>query len=395
MFHQNPKDRFVKKLLRSIVVLSSAALLLPLAGCSMFNWFSKPAPRHPPAALAQFTPSKTPHRVWSANVGSSGNYVFSPAYTYDAIYSAAADGTVVKVDASTGNEIWRKNVDMDLTAGVASDGTTVVVAGVKGVLIALDSDGQEKWKAPVSTEVLAAPVIAHGLVVVRSMDNKIAAYDVDTGERKWMVAHRAPSLMLRSSPGIATVGPTAIVSLPGGRMLSMMLNNGAIRWEIPIGDARGATELERIADMSGVPAIYGQGVCVTAYQGRIGCFDVVSGSTFWVKNFSSKVGVSIDEEHVYAVDADDKVYAFSNFRGQSVWRNDKMTYRDLTTPVPFGSTVATGDGQGFVHFLSRYDGSFDARIETDGSAISATPIVVGDRLIVQTRAGSLQAFTLD
>ena len=72
-----------------------------------------------------------------------------------------------------------------------------------------------------------------------------------------------------------------------------------------------------------------------------------------------------------------------------------MTYRDLTTPVPFGSTVATGDGQGFVHFLSRYDGSFDARIETDGSAISATPIVVGDRLIVQTRAGSLQAFTLD
>ena len=75
---------------------------------------------------------------------------------------------------------------------------------------------------------------------------------------------------------------------------------------------------------------------------------------------------------------------------------DKMTYRDLTTPVPFRSTVAVGDAKGFIHFLSAYDGSFKARIENgDGSAISTTPLVAADRLVVQTRAGSLQAFTLD
>ncbi len=385
----------MKKTVRSILVGLSVTLFVSLAGCGMFDWFSKPPPRHPPAALVSFTPSKTPHRIWSVNVGSSGNYVFSPAYTFDAIYSAATNGAVIKVDPSTGGEIWRKNVDVNLTTGAASDGSTVVVAGVKGILIALDSNGQEKWRVSLSTEVLTVPIIVHGLVVVRSMDNKIAAYDVDTGERRWIVSYRAPSLMLRSSPGMASVGPTIIVSLPGGRMISMMLNNGAIRWEIPVGESRGATELERIADMSGTPAIYGQGVCVTAYQGRLGCFDVVSGSAFWVKNFSSKVGASIDEEHVYAIDLDDKVYAFSNLRGQSVWRNDKMTYRNLTTPVPYLGTVAVGDGQGFVHFLSRYDGSFDARIETDGSAISATPLVVGEKLIVQTRAGSLQALTLN
>ena len=385
----------MNKPLRSVVVFAGALLFLSLSSCSVFNWFSKPAPRHPPSALVQFTPSKTPHRVWSVNLGASGNYVFSPVYTYDAVYAAAADGTVVRIDPETGGEVWRKNVGMDLTAGVASDGHTVVVAGEKGNLIALDSEGQQKWKAPVSTEILTVPAIAQGLVIIRSMDNQIAAYDVDTGERRWMVPYRAPALMLRSSPGIATVGPTAIVALPGGRMISMMLNNGAIRWEVPVGEARGATELERIADMSGTPAIYGQGVCVTAYQGRIACFDVVSGSTYWFKDFSSKVGVSIDENFVYAVDAEDKVYAFSNVRGQSVWRNDKMTYRNLTTPVPYRSSVALGDEQGFVHFLSHDDGSFVARSETDGSPISATPIVAADRLIVQTRSGSLQAFTLD
>ena len=384
----------MNKRLRLAFALAGASLLL-LSGCSMFSWFSKPAPRHPPAELVQFTPSKTPHRVWSVNVGSADNYTFAPAYTFDAIYAAAADGTLVKVDPATGGEIWRKNVGMNLTAGVASDGHTVVVGGEKGYLIALDSDGNEKWKSPVSTEILTTPVIAQDMVVIRSMDNQIAGYDANTGERRWMVPYRAPALMLRSSPGMATIGPTVIVALPGGRMISMMLNNGAIRWEVPIGEPRGATELERIADVSGVPAIYGQGVCATAYQGRMGCFDVVNGSAYWVKDFSSKVGVSIDESLLYAVDTADKVYAFSNLRGQSVWRNDKMTYRDLTTPVPFRSTVAVGDAKGFIHFLSVYDGSFKARIETDGSAISTTPLVAADRLVVQTRAGSLQAFTLD
>ncbi len=181
----------------------------------MFSWFSKPAPRHPPAELVQFTPSKTPQRVWSVNVGSADNYTFAPAYTFDAIYAAAADGTAVKVDPATGGEIWRKNVGMNLTAGVASDGHTVVVAGEKGNLIALDSDGNEKWKSPVSTEILTTPVIAQDIVVIRSMDNQIAGYDANTGERRWMVPYRAPALMLRSSPGIATIGPTAIVALPG------------------------------------------------------------------------------------------------------------------------------------------------------------------------------------
>ena len=47
---------------------------------------------------------------WSVNVGSAGNYVFSPAYTFDAVYAAAADGSVVKIDPLTGAEIWHRNV---------------------------------------------------------------------------------------------------------------------------------------------------------------------------------------------------------------------------------------------------------------------------------------------
>ncbi len=383
----------MKKAWRLFLLLLCAAFCSQLTGC--FSWFSSKPPRHPPAELVDIDSAKNVRQLWSVSIGSADNGAFTPAVSYDIIYAASADGTVTKVDSSNGDVIWRHDVDMDLTAGVGTDGSTVVVVGEKGVLIALSSDGQEKWRAQLSTEVMSTPVVAKGVVVVRSMDNHIAGYDADTGERKWLVTYRTPALMLRHEPGMATVGPTVLTAMPGGKMLSMMLNNGAVRWEIPVGQPKGISDLERIADMTGVPVVFGQGVCVTAWQGRIGCFDVVSGNPFWMKDFASKVGVSIDENYVYGVDQADKVYAFANTTGHSVWRNEKLTYRTLSSPAAYMSNVVVGDKEGYVHFLSRYDGSFEARTKTDGSPIVAAPIAFADKVVVLTTGGSLRAFAFE
>ncbi len=48
--------------------------------------------------------------------------------------------------------------------------------------------------------------------------------------------------------------------------------------------------------------------------------------------------------------------------------------------------------KGFVHFLSRDDGSFVARMKTDGSPITAAPVLAGDTLVVQTQGGELYGF---
>ncbi|MBW8901447.1 MAG: outer membrane protein assembly factor BamB, partial [Massilia sp.] len=51
--------------------------------------------------------------------------------------------------------------------------------------------------------------------------------------------------------------------------------------------------------------------------------------------------------------------------------------------------------QGYVHFLSREDGSFLARAATDGSAIVSTPLVAGSNLIFQTQAGTVTAIAVE
>ncbi len=51
-----------------------------------------------------------------------------------------------------------------------------------------------------------------------------------------------------------------------------------------------------------------------------------------------------------------------------------------------------GDFEGYVHFLSREDGTVLARMKTDGSAISAAPVVAGATLVVQTRDGDIYGY---
>ncbi len=53
--------------------------------------------------------------------------------------------------------------------------------------------------------------------------------------------------------------------------------------------------------------------------------------------------------------------------------------------------LIVGDYQGYVHVLNLDDGSFAARLETDGSPVFAPPVPLGDNIVVQTRSGGLYA----
>ncbi|WP_423707748.1 outer membrane protein assembly factor BamB [Undibacterium sp. WLX3042] len=369
----------------------SAAALCVLAGCSSWNPFSSKSEKNAPAPLLEIKPTLSVKQLWSVQVGSSQNYVFSPAIVGQQLYVAAADGTLLKIDAVTGRADWRVNAGVRLTGGVGANTRTVVVAGDKGGLFAFDNEGKLRWKNQDLTEILSAPVLSENLVVVRSIDNKISAYDVDTGARKWVVERNLPALTLRAFPGLVVAGDQVIIALPGGRMAALSLANGGLRWEAVVGEPKGATELERVADVSGFPAIVGRDVCASAYQGRVGCFDLNTGALRWVKKISSEVGVGVDERFVFAADVSGAVTAYNRESGSSAWKNDKLTNRRLSAPVSFGRAVAVGDLAGYVHFLSREDGSFIGRVSTDGSQILAAPVVVGSNLIVQTKSGSVVA----
>jgi outer membrane protein assembly factor BamB len=368
----------------------AAALgLLGLGGCSLFG-----SSRTPPEPLTAPTGSVRVSPAWTATLGARSGIGFAPVVAGDSVWAAAQDGTVTRVATDTGRAVWRTSLGRALTAGVGSDGGVVVVATRDGTLVALEAGGAERWTASVGAEVVTPPAVADGTVLVRTTDNRVHAHDAADGRRRWSFTRPSPTLVLRHSGGIAMVPGIGFVGLPGGRLVALALPTGAPRWDVPLAQPRGATELERVADVVGSPLVIGRELCAVAYQGRIGCVDLATGSPRWLRDFSSAVGLDIDDAGVVAPDADDTVHAFDR-GGRPVWQRKGFARRRLSAPLIVGGAIALGDVEGNVIWLARGDGALAAISRTDGTPIVAPPAAAGGLLVVQTTGGALHAFRVE
>jgi outer membrane protein assembly factor BamB len=369
---------------RSAALLVAAALL---AGC--FGGASggpTPAPLEPLKAAAE------PRRLWSASLGGADAFQFSPARVGDAVYAASRAGEVVRLEAADGRERWQVSLDVRLSAGVGADERTVVVGTDRGEVLALEAqDGKVRWRSRVSSEVLAAPRPVGGLVLVRSADSRIHALGADDGKRRWSYQRAPAPLTLRAPRGLAVLGEVAFAGFSGGKLVALALESGAVRWEATVALPKGATELERVTDVVGDPAVIGREVCAAAFQGRVACFDALNGTQLWARELSSVTGVSVDARHAYVSDEHGAVHALDRSNGRSLWKQDRLAYRQLSLPLPVGGTIVVGDFEGYLHFLARDSGAFLARASTDGGAVRAAPLAMDGGFLVQTQGGGLFA----
>lgn len=347
----------------------------------------------PPAPLVEFSPSLSPKVAWRASVGPSRGAFLQPTVLENAVFAASASGSVVRIGPD-GQVIWRTETNTKLTGGVGSDGFVVAVGSARGDVIALGADGKELWRAQVSAAVLSPPLVGRGLVVVRSSDYRIATFDASTGKRRWNYQRTTPPLTLNAMTQMSFAGDLLAAGYPSGRLVMLGLANGTVRWDAPVAEPRGATEVERLADVLGAPLVIGGEVCAAAFQGRVACLEVANGNLRWARDLSAGAGVGGDSRRLYAVDVKSNVVAFTSGTGTSAWRQEKLLNRDLTTPLALRRAVLVGDYAGYVHFLSPEDGGFLARVAL-GSEITATPVAFAGGAVVQTQDGTVALLNLE
>jgi outer membrane protein assembly factor BamB len=383
------------KLRKSVAALA----LVSVAACSTIGdtydrWFgSRPAAK--PAPLVAFKPTAQTRIAWQGSVGPAERTVFFPALSGTTVYAAGAAGQVVGFDVKSGKPVTRLNVGQRLSGGVAASGSLVLVGTAKGEVLAYEPSGKQLWKTQLAGEVLAPPAVEGTLVAVRAGDGRVYGLDALSGKQRWVYQRATPALSLRSYSGVVLERGAVFAGFSGGRLVGLNAQTGAVGWDSVVALPRGTTELERVADVMGLPVVDGDRVCAVAYQGRVACFDTQSGTTIWARDMSSVAGMDADHRGAYITDDKNAVIALDKASGGSLWKQDKLFGRGLSAPLAFGRYVIVGDYEGYVHLLSREDGSFAGRTATDGSAIGAAPLALdGDTILVQTRNGGVFAIAV-
>ncbi|MFT5755509.1 MAG: outer membrane protein assembly factor BamB [Alteromonadaceae bacterium] len=364
-----------------------------------------------PAELVKIDQQFTPKVIWENNVGDGVDDYFSrikPVAAYDKIFSASRNGDTLAFDIETGKQVWKvdlSNIDNSrgffdsnkpalISGGPVAGINKVFLGSENGDIFALDAkDGSLAWQAKIKGEIIAAPGIDSGILVVNSASGIMTAFNASNGEELWSIEQDIPALTLRgiSSPVVASGG--AIVGLADGSVSVYLLDSGQQGWTVEVGEATGSTELERVIDIDSTPLVFGDKVYIVSARGNLVALDLRTGRVLWKRQYSSYTELAISGNNIYLSDVKGHIYAIDRLNGLEKWSQLALTNRGVTGPAAVGNYVVVGDFEGYLHWLDRDSGDIVARHIVDSSGIHSAVTVVNDVLYVQSRDGDLQAIT--
>ena len=135
-------------------------------------------------------------RVWATGIGKGsfrkGRVVASPVVAGGRLYAVDADNRIVALDANTGKQFWRYEIEV-AKIGKTREGGANIIERFRDPLSFRDTGGSDK-------EAIGGGVaVADGRVYVSSGDGLVLALDAMTGTEIWRTETRTP---VHSAPAI-------------------------------------------------------------------------------------------------------------------------------------------------------------------------------------------------
>lgn len=376
--------------------LGIALLAISLAACSSNN--IKDDDFSEPAELQRIEAAVELKKNWSVSVGKGvgkSHLRLKPVYKMGAVYAAALNGVVKKLDAKTGKTLWQKSSDDRISGAIGVDSDRVFYGTSDGYVVALDAaTGAEQWRVEVKSEVLAAPRSNGRRVVVHAHNGTIMGLDHDTGELIWENETQDPRLTQYGNSEPLLVESLAIVGLDSGKLMALDSETGMLRWEQRLAIAQGRSDLERIVDIDGSPVFDSGRIYSVSYQGRVAVLDASTGRVMWRKDASSVVSMAEGFGNIYISESDGKFSAYKVNDGNLLWQIEDFAWRKLSAPATIGAYVAVADFEGYIHLVSQLDGTVSGRERISGSGVRADLVAFNDFLLAYSNDGKLVSYRL-
>lgn len=388
------------------VLLSALLGVGGLSGCSTFK---KTAPVNPPAPLVQIgnpqpvlapafyhaapagkrrlglgggkTSAVKPSKKYGATQTGAGLQVVSDSGGF---VSAASNGIVTAISPQ-GQTQWQISLPHTITGGVSLDNTdgNVLVSDREGNVIALErTTGKTRWQTRLASPVMSPVLVSGARVVALSNSGVVTGLDRQTGQVVWQFATQNPNLSLRGAASpIALDATTALVATADGRVHGITLANGTPLWSRRISQVRGASDIDRLADIDATPVFEGTTLYVVSYSGQLLAVDLATGQLLFSQDIASLKSVALDGDSLYATTLDGKLLCLDKVTGDLRWQSDTLSYRGLSNAVATPRAVLVGDVYGYIHAFDKATGKPIDRQQTrhavthlqrDGNRLLAT-----------------------
>ena len=405
-------------MLRRILFLAIMLALLP--GCSTVKgWVhgSSKSKINQPAELGKLASPIAVRKLWSVNLGDGESRLWlrqRPAVDGGRVYAANDEGEVLAMDAGSGKRLWianaihmqaagsklrfwkRRATEAGLTGSPGVGEGLVVVGGRNGEVVAFDADsGKKRWSARVSSEVLSAPRVIGSRVIVRSNDGRIFGLDASDGSRKWVFDHSLPTLSVRGNSSPVGANGLTFIGYDDGTVVALRDEDGVKAWEQAVAEPDGRTELDRMADIDGELVIDGDQLYAVSYHDKVMAISAANGQPVWTHDVGSYGGLALATDKVLLSDKAGNIWALDRSTGNSLWKQNALQYRQLTSPVVQGDYGVVGDFEGYLHWFKLDTGNVVGRQRIERASLRGTPQVSSAGVLYAlSNEGKLAAYKL-
>lgn len=368
-----------------------------------------------PAERPEFENSFETKLEWQVDVGDGvGNYYsrLMPTSGYERIFAADREGLVKAIDQTSGKTVWQKDIRSEekeiwhwlgfksrtpaRIGGLVASYEKLFVGSESGDIVALDvNTGEEIWRTSVDGEILSAPIAEAGKVITALSSGKVVALDADDGTQKWESSADVPALTLRGASSPAYVQGGVFVGTGGGKIVTLNSESGQLAWDVQIAKPQGATDLARIADIDATPIVNGYSLYAFSAGGALSMLDLRSAKVVWKREYRGYQNLTLAGTQLLFSDERSVVYAINSRSGVELWSNNQLRNRQLTAGVIWQQYYAVGDFEGYLYLFNSETGELVYSREVSGDALLAQPMVVDDKLIIQTRDGEVLSLSLD
>jgi outer membrane protein assembly factor BamB len=354
-----------------------------------------------------------PRLIWSADIGAGDGkrtrITADPVVAGGRIFTLDAQAGVTAV-STEGDVVWTRDLvpagesGSDATGGglAHGDGTVFVSSGF-GVLTALDAaTGEELWRQDLDTVATGSPTVHDGLVYVVSGDEVGWAIDADNGRIRWQLSGTPNKNNVLGAPAPALSSRYAVFAFGSGEVQTAFRKGGLRRWGSQVAGRRTGFSTAQVLDITSDPVIDADSIYVGTHAGRTVALELGSGDRRWTAPDGPLNPVWPAGGSLFLVSDRNELLRLSARDGGRLWSHklpfftkDKPKRQDEIYahygPVIAGGRLIVASNDGKIRYFDPETGTPRGTTPVPGGA-TTNPVVAGRTLYLVSTDGRLLAF---
>ncbi len=350
-------------------------------------------------------------RAWSIDIGAGSTtkarLAAAPVVANGVVYTIDTASTVRALSAANGGQIWEAQVRGEGGAvslfggGVSYDNGRVYVTNGLGYAAALDAQtGAAIWQVRPGGPLRGAPTIANDNVYVVSQDNQLYTLNPADGALRWTGTGTVELAGVFGVGAPAAAQGTVVAGFSSGELTAYRYENGRVVWQDALARTAISTAVSSLSDIDAEPVIDNGRVYAVGQGGRMVAVELVTGQRVWEINVAGIATPAVAGDWIFVVTDEAQLLAVARATGKIKWMTQLPRWRDekdrqgpisWVGPVLAGNRLILASSQGQVAYVSPFDGTVQARVDS-GGAISLPPVVADGTLYLLSDDGRLTAW---